>query len=512
MSIPKILHFTWKTKELPGFLDRLFTGWKALHPDWEVRLWDDNDIAMLVTNDYPEMGPVFARFPRQIFRVDAFRFLVLHKFGGIYSDLDVVPKRRLDPLTEQSVCFVGVEPEGDARVNNGKYLGMPFCLGNAFMGSEPGHPFWVHCMAHLKDARCDDVVDATGPRYVNAIALTVPRHERPDALMPECWSPLSGTGRPSPTSPDYAPKLLKRFRVIGEGEAPYGSHLWRNSWLSPLAYKGPKFWRIPNVAKWALRQLQNPEMARTAISYPSVDYDDQELKPVEAGSAAVIAVDLSPGGDMPALAMALNELSSGAQIVLLGGTSQQRMALQVLLADGLDVTRKLETGGPAGRNAVLDMVAEGEGYVLFVDGRLSGAPRDALLRLMSSGRPVTTAWLEGPNGEDRNVHAFTASGDLFKYLYRNGARDGAIRDGASGNQRLPFKSFFALTVAPLTAAGPEFLLVDRAVARAGARFAQTPYKYHRDSEGFCLMARDKGFEVCGMPGVKVRLDAGKGLA
>ena len=90
-----------------------------------------------------------------------------------------MPKRKLEPLTEQSACFVGVEPEMDAKANNAKYLGMPFCLGNAFMGSEPGHPFWVHCMKGLELSHCKDVVDATGPRFVNSIALTVPRADRP---------------------------------------------------------------------------------------------------------------------------------------------------------------------------------------------------------------------------------------------------------------------------------------------------------------------------------------------
>ena len=75
VSIPKILHFTWKTKTLPGFLNRLFEGWKALHPDWEVMLWDDADIDRLVREDYPDLVPVFERFPHQIFRVDSFRFL-----------------------------------------------------------------------------------------------------------------------------------------------------------------------------------------------------------------------------------------------------------------------------------------------------------------------------------------------------------------------------------------------------------------------------------------------------
>jgi len=387
---------------------------------------------------------------------------------------------------------------------------MPFCLGNAFMGSEPGHPFWVHCMKGLELSRCKDVVDATGPRFVNSVALTVPRAERPDALMPECWSPLSGTGRPAPTSPDYAPKLAKHFTVIGEGEPPYGSHLWRNSWLSPIVWKGPRFWRIPNEIKWSWRRMAHRQMADTRIAYPSVDYDDQDLKPVPANSNLTIAIDLAHGADIEKLSVALKASAGSAKrIVLCGGQGHERMALQALCAEWCDSVGKQAEGGIRGRNGVLDAVDAETDYVLFVDGRLTDAPRDAANRLMASGRPVTTAWIEGPAGEDLNRHAFTASGDLFKYLYRNGGLEGAIREESSGTQRMPFNSFFALNMAPLTAAGPEFLLVSADVARAGVRFAETAYKYHTDAEGFCLMSRDKGFEVCGMPGVRVGLGEGK---
>jgi hypothetical protein len=34
-------------------------------------------------------------------------------------------------------------------------------------------------------------------------------------------------------------------------------------------------------------------------------------------------------------------------------------------------------------------------------------------------------------------------------------------------------------------------------------FPETPYKYHLETEGFGLMARERGFSVVGMPNLKV---------
>ena len=42
------------------------------------------------------------------------------------------------------------------------------------------------------------------------------------------------------------------------------------------------------------------------------------------------------------------------------------------------------------------------------------------------------------------------------------------------------------------------MLINRAVVEAGVRFAETPYKLHLGAEAFAIMARDKGFEACGL--------------
>ena len=259
--------------------------------------------------------------------------------------------------------------------------------------------------------------------------------------------------------------------------------------------------------------MAHKQMAETRIVYPSVDYDDQDLKPMPANRKLTIAIDLAHSADIEKLSVALKASAGSAErIILCGGLVHERMALQALCEEWCDCVGKQAAGGICGRIWCARSDWRRNRLCAVRRWTPDRCAEDAANRLMASGRPVTTAWIEGAGGEDHNRHAFTASGDLFKYLYRNGGREGAIREESSGTQRMPFNSFFALNMAPLTAAGPEFLLVSADVARAGVRFAETAYKYHTDAEGFCLMARDKGFEVCGMPGVRVRLGEGKGAS
>jgi hypothetical protein len=152
-------------------------------------------------------------------------------------------------------------------------------------------------------------------------------------------------------------------------------------------------------------------------------------------------------------------------------------------------------------NAVLGGALEFDGCVI-TGQRFRAAPAEAILKLVSARRPVVSAYSVDATGTEQNPRAFLYHADLFKYLFRHGGRAGEVRDIDSGN-RLPFRHFRALAIAPLTSVGEDLLYVDRSVAAAGIRFPHEPYKLHTGSTAFALMARDRGFEVCGLPNLEV---------
>ncbi|MCP8883802.1 hypothetical protein NIM87_09855 [Devosia sp. XJ19-1] len=482
MTIPKILHFTWKTKTLTRFAQKIWDDWARTHPDWEMRLWDDADIRALVADHYPAHLATFDGYPSGIFRADAFRFFVLHKFGGVYADLDVVPKGRIDRLCKESACFVGAEPEIHVEENDGRYRGMPFVLCNAFMGSEPGHPFWQRCLDAM--ARCSassDVVDATGPRFVHGVAMCAPKTERPDALLPNLWSPLSGWGRHCPTSEAYADAVAAECRVIGRGEPALVSHLWRNSWFMPVFYKGPQFWKLPNKLQWWWRARRNPALSGTVFPAPSRSYADQRIAvPAELPNLH-LAVDLTHGQAVMPVLDRLSYPADKLTIATYGGEAP---------------------GEPAARHNAMLAASQGKGHCVLVDGRLTSIPPGVLEAMVGCGRDVVTVDVVGVDGADRNDATLLYNADIFKALYRAGAREHAVALQASRNA-LPLLDFRYLNVTPMTVVGTDLLLVREQVVAAGVRFAETPYKYHRGAGGFALMARDRGFEVAALPSVTV---------
>jgi hypothetical protein len=97
----------------------------------------------------------------------------MHKYGGVYADLDVELLRPLQPLLELIVqrkgshAVIGQEPEAHALLLERK----PRQACNAFLASEPGHPFWLWLVKRLvrligSSEDPNDPVGSTGPRML----------------------------------------------------------------------------------------------------------------------------------------------------------------------------------------------------------------------------------------------------------------------------------------------------------------------------------------------------------
>ena len=86
MPIPKIIHQTWKTREVPEG----FQHWQQTvldhHPDWEYRLWNDEDARTLVATHYPQDLTLYDAMPRNIMRADMMRYYIMDQVGGFYMD------------------------------------------------------------------------------------------------------------------------------------------------------------------------------------------------------------------------------------------------------------------------------------------------------------------------------------------------------------------------------------------------------------------------------------------
>ncbi len=220
-AIPRILHQTWKDGNLPRDLKRFRKTWLDFHPDWEHRLWSDEDNRALLAEHYAWFLPVYDDYPRNIMRVDAVRYFILHRFGGVYADLDLECLRSITPLLEGKQLVVGCEPPQHLDQHDVAKRGdFGKILCNAFMASVPDDPFWEHVTRALPAyADATDPLSATGPffltrayeSYADKSAVSIESHEVLYPLGKEAVS-------------------ARRKRELRE--RAYTVHHWRGSWWS----------------------------------------------------------------------------------------------------------------------------------------------------------------------------------------------------------------------------------------------------------------------------------------
>ena len=98
--IPKTIIQTWKSKtELPPFYNKYYNQTKELCPDYEILLFDDNDIHTFVNENYPgDIANCFNSLKSIVCKTDFWRYLYLYKHGGIYIDIDSAIIKNIDDL------------------------------------------------------------------------------------------------------------------------------------------------------------------------------------------------------------------------------------------------------------------------------------------------------------------------------------------------------------------------------------------------------------------------------
>ena len=133
--IPKIIHQTAPTNKTnwhPLWF-KCAQSWRDQFSGFKHRMWNDSEIDHLVKEHYPKYWEMYNAFPAHIMKIDFVRFCFLHKFGGIYADMDMYCyKNFLQELDEE--IYLLENPMGNDLIEN------------SMMVSLAEHPFWVECM------------------------------------------------------------------------------------------------------------------------------------------------------------------------------------------------------------------------------------------------------------------------------------------------------------------------------------------------------------------------------
>ncbi|KAK3590132.1 hypothetical protein CHS0354_041183 [Potamilus streckersoni] len=143
--IERIIHQTWKIRDIPVNFWSCVESVRDFHKNWEYRFWTDNSARKLVRQKYSYIFPFYSNYNKGMFRVQAFRYMVLHEYGGVYIDMDMKSLLPLDPLLRKYTCILAQEPHEHA-ILEARSAGI---ASDSFLACRKGHIFMKTLIENL---------------------------------------------------------------------------------------------------------------------------------------------------------------------------------------------------------------------------------------------------------------------------------------------------------------------------------------------------------------------------
>lgn len=147
-------------------------SWMIKNPTWFRVEWNKSMCVQLIKSFYPEHTELFKKYKYEIQRCDAVRYLILHRYGGWYADMDYYCNRPLDEAMAEyknDIYFVQ-SPNGVTGQDEDH-------ISNSLMYSLPNHSYWKQVMLELEKSQRVPyyygkhvaVMFSTGPGILNRI-------------------------------------------------------------------------------------------------------------------------------------------------------------------------------------------------------------------------------------------------------------------------------------------------------------------------------------------------------
>ncbi|KAK9792043.1 hypothetical protein WJX73_001872 [Symbiochloris irregularis] len=257
--IPKLIHQTYKSSNVPSAVVPLMQSWRRMNPDWDVRFYDDAGCLDFVRREFPEYLDAYQALPKDVERSDFFRYMVVLQMGGVYVDMDLECRAPLAHIIEPyDTLIVGWENEFATaeEASRRQYVRKRQVLQWIFAAA-PGHPvlreMCDHIAQHARDRLATqdsfDTLERTGPGTWTDIILKQALLHPPARRKEDPWNvrilPMvffgahpSASDAVQPTDPNVAalhhflgswkdrglralaPKAIKRLAVV----------LWQKLW------------------------------------------------------------------------------------------------------------------------------------------------------------------------------------------------------------------------------------------------------------------------------------------
>ncbi len=170
--IPKIIHQIWIGGKLPKKYEKLRKTWQDIHPDWEYTLWTDEEVATFEMQN----RDLFEKAQNIGQKADILRLEILHKFGGLYVDMDFECVHPFDQLNHTYTFYTGLN---HTRI---------FELANGLIACTPGHPLIERMINNVSlDGKergwRQNVIVTTGPAFFTGELMKYINEEPEDLVI-----------------------------------------------------------------------------------------------------------------------------------------------------------------------------------------------------------------------------------------------------------------------------------------------------------------------------------------
>lgn len=140
--IPRTIHHVWVGGPIPPELEAYRQTWSTTHPEWEMRLWGDDDLDWIENRDlFDRAAEIVPERNIGQFRANLARYEILWRHGGVYADMDMESLKPLDRFCDLD-AWVAWEHEPGTRKGP--------LIGNTIMAAAPGSAWMRRCIDQVR--------------------------------------------------------------------------------------------------------------------------------------------------------------------------------------------------------------------------------------------------------------------------------------------------------------------------------------------------------------------------
>ncbi len=521
--IPKIIHQTWKTHDVPVNCKAYVQTWKTLHPDWKYILWSDAELDEFVATHYPDFLEIFRNYPKGVQRADAARYLLLHHFGGVYTDLDTECLSSFNIFVNENRIVFCEEPKAHCTAAFTART-LDKLIFNGTMVSPAGHPFWLELLKAMKENRfTSSVMDSTGPYMMAATAQNYRNQNQFSINSEHLFCGLDAFEQP----------------LVDKKHGEYGSldlsvHHWMCSWNDwPIEQRKKKFRLVKKTTKFLQKLIYLAKKGRQFEAVIDKAVSSATLPAPHKIKNIAVLIPIRDGEKyLDRCLKLLGELDwpkSHLHITFCEGDSTDGTvdAINKLILEnkfkfgsikiihkpvGTKFTRggrwlpKLQRRRRAGlanvRNHLIDNAIKPEtDWALWIDVDVNNYPPAVLRDLLAEHEKVVVPHCVRDDGSNKtfDLNSFATVYNWRDYSYFKHVINGIYQPPMNSDRRIHLNETRYLHKLPLNGVGGTMILVHASVHRAGIRFPDLPYKDLIETEGFGQLARDHGIIPIGLP-------------